>query len=127
MEDGRLIGGLLMEVQLYELRFLKLYAVLKYCLVANIARAGSTVSSFSDTCNPKVLNNSTSCNQMSPSPKYTVVFTRSIFKKMNVIRIINVKVFIQIMKSPGGVRLPIMAYTGRTSSSISEYFPLSYS
>ena len=46
MEDGRLIGGLLMEVQLYELRFLKLYAVLKYCLVANIARAGSTVSSF---------------------------------------------------------------------------------
>ena len=52
-------------------------------------------------------------------------FTRYVFKKLNVICIINVKVFIQIMKSPDGVRLPIVAYTGRTSSSISDYFPLS--
>ena len=53
-------------------------------------------------------------------------FTRYVFKKLNVICIINVKVFIQIMKSPDRVRLPIVAYTGRTSSSISDYFPLSY-
>ena len=32
-------------------------------------------------------------------------FTQYVFKKLNVICIINVKVFIQIMKSPGGVRL----------------------
>ena len=49
-------------------------------------------------------------------------------KKLNVICIINVKVFIQIMKSPGGVRLPIVACTGRASSSIFYlYFPFSYS
>ena len=53
-------------------------------------------------------------------------FTRYVFKKLNVICIINVKVFIQIMKSPDGVRLPIVTYTRRTSSSISDYFPLSY-
>ena len=34
-------------------------------------------------------------------------FTRYVFKKLNVICIINVKVFIQIMNSPDRVRLPI--------------------
>ena len=37
-------------------------------------RAGFTVSSFSDKCNPKLLTNSTSCNQMSPSSKLALYF-----------------------------------------------------
>ena len=57
-------------------------------------------------------------------PNTPFFFTRYIFKRMNVICITNVKVFIQIMNSPGGVRLPIVAYTGRPPSSISDYLTI---
>ena len=48
----------------------QLYATLKYRLVASTARAGFTRSSSSDKCNPKLLKDFTSCNQMSLSPKF---------------------------------------------------------
>ena len=57
------------------------YASLKYCLVAPVPRAGSTVSSFSVKRNPTLLKDTTRCNQMSPSPKYTVFFAISVRKK----------------------------------------------
>ena len=151
------------------------YASLKYCLVAPVPRAGFTVSSFSDKRNPKLLKDSTSCNQMSPSPKCTVFFAISVRKKQKIwfcagcsqpknqenhdfhvfFLLKNNKIrtplslgcfcssrdllltryifnnwmsFIEetwgFRKSPGGV-LPILAYTGRPSSFISDYFPSS--
>ena len=54
----------------------QLYATLKYRLVASTARAGFTRSSSSDKCNPKLLKDSTSCNQMSLSPKFLTFSVR---------------------------------------------------
>ena len=44
-------------------------------------RAGSTVSSSLEKCNPKLLKDSTSSNQMSPSPKYIIFLTFSVRRK----------------------------------------------
>ena len=79
-----------------------------------------------DTCNPKLLNDSTSCNQMSPSPKYTVHFTRSIFKKMNVICIINGKDFTQIDEKPRW-GTPYSGVYGEDSPLLSRTLFLTYS
>ena len=53
----------------------QLYATLKYCLVASTAR-WLPGSSSSDKCNPKLLKDSTSCNQMSLSPKFLTFSVR---------------------------------------------------
>ena len=48
-----------------------------------IPRAGSTVSSSAVKCDPKLLKDSTSCNQMSPLHKCTVFLTFSERRKQN--------------------------------------------
>ena len=56
------------------LRFKALYCF-KESFGSPVPRDGSTVSSFWDKCNPILLKDSTSCNQMSPLHKCTVFLT----------------------------------------------------
>ena len=59
------------------LRFKALHCF-KVSFGSPVPRDGSTVSSFSDQCNPILLRDSTSCiNQMSPSSKLALYFQRS--------------------------------------------------
>ena len=65
------------------LRFKALHCF-KVSFGSPVPRDGSTVSSFSDKCNPILLKDSTSCNQMSPFHKCTVLKTFSERRKQKI-------------------------------------------